>query len=91
VLILLAVSEKFEKIATVVKPLFSDLDRRRSIPLAEVAKVTGYPTSWLYTYAVDGTIPGARQAGPGKRWVFEREALERWWANLHAPKAGELE
>jgi hypothetical protein len=71
-----------------VKPLFSELDRRRRIPINEVAQVTGFTAWTLRQYALDGTIPGALQAGPGKRWNFDRDLLEAWWQEFNAPKTG---
>jgi excisionase family DNA binding protein len=66
-----------------IAPLISDLDRRRLIPLAEVAEVTGIDYQALRRYAIDGTIPGARQPGRGKQWLFERKALETWWQKFN--------
>ena len=71
-----------------VKPLFPELDRRRRIPINEVAQVTGFTAWTLRQYALDGTIPGARQAGPGKRLSFDRDLLEAWWQEFNAPKTG---
>jgi hypothetical protein len=73
-----------------VKPLFSELDRRRRIPINEVALVTGFTAWTLRQYALDGTIPGARQAGPGKRMSFDLDLLEAWWQEFNAPKEGGL-
>jgi excisionase family DNA binding protein len=60
-------------------PLFSEIDRRRLIPLNEVAKVTGLNRRTLTRYAKEGSIPGARQVGPGFNWFFDRQQLEKWW------------
>jgi hypothetical protein len=78
------------KSKVLIEPLFSDLDRRELIPLPEVAAKTGYTPSQLRIYAMDGTVPGARQAGKGKRWVFRREPLEKWWQQFNAPRPDEL-
>jgi hypothetical protein len=86
VLTILLVSKKSQ---VLIEPLFSDLDRRRRIPLAEVSEVTGFSQSQLRSYAIDGTIPGARQAALGKRWSFDRFLLEKWWQEFNAPKHGE--
>jgi excisionase family DNA binding protein len=67
-----------------VEPLFSFLDRRRLIPIGEVAQVTGLSVDVLRAYADDGTIPGARQAAGGKRRLFERTQLEAWWQQFNA-------
>jgi hypothetical protein len=72
VLQLLFVSKKSQ---VLVEPLFSDLDRRRRIPLAEASQVTGFAPSQLRLYAIDGTIPGGRQAAKGKRWTFQATNL----------------
>jgi hypothetical protein len=66
-----------------VEPLFSNLDRRRLIPLAEVAKITGIKA--LRTHAINGSVPGARQIGKGKkqRWYFDRILLENWWQQFN--------
>jgi hypothetical protein len=75
-----------KKSQVLVEPLFSELDRRRLIPLAEVAHRVGYTASQLRIYAINGTIPGGRQARKGKRWVFERDLLEAWWQDFNASK-----
>ena len=61
-------------------------DKRRLIPLAEVAKRTGIHWQTLRLAAIDGTIPGARQLAKGKRWYFERRELEKWWQDYNAPR-----
>ena len=76
-----------KKSQVLVEPLFSDLDRRRLIPLKEAAERTGYTISQLRIYAMNGTIPGGRQAAKGKRWVFERQLFETWWREFNEPKA----
>jgi hypothetical protein len=62
-----------------IPPLFSDLDRRRRIPLNEVAEVIGFDVRRLRRYAIEGIIPGAKQLGPRKHWTFDRHQLETWW------------
>jgi excisionase family DNA binding protein len=69
-----------------IQPLFSPLDRRRLIPIGEVAEVSGLSVDVLRAYADDGTIPGARQAKTGKRRLFERVALEQWWQEFNSPR-----
>jgi hypothetical protein len=69
-----------------VEPLFSPLDRRRLMPIGEVSLVSGLSVDILRAYADDGTIPGARQAKFGKRRLFERTALEKWWQEFNSPK-----
>jgi excisionase family DNA binding protein len=68
-----------------IRPLITDIrDKRRRIPLAEVAELLGIPTRKLWRYAKDGTIPGARQFGRRKGWAFERFQLETWWQEFNA-------
>jgi hypothetical protein len=66
-----------------IPPLFSELDRRRRIPLNELAAVIGFPVRQLRRYAIDGTIPGAKQIGPRKHWTFDRDQLEKWWQEFN--------
>jgi excisionase family DNA binding protein len=67
-----------------IRRLINDVDdRRRQIPLAEVAELLGIPTRKLWRYAKDGTIPGAKQFGPRKGWCFERDQLEAWWQQFN--------
>jgi len=71
-----------------IRPLITDIrDKRRRIPLAEVAAILGIPTRKLWRYAKDGTIPGARQFGPRKGWAFERDQLENWWQKFNTGNA----
>jgi hypothetical protein len=58
--------------AVLTEPLFSDLDRRRCILLVDVSEVTGFPPSQLRIYALDGTIPGGRQAALGLESRYSR-------------------
>ena len=68
-----------------IRPLITDIrDKRRRIPLAEVAQLLGIKTRTLRDYAKDGTIPGARQFGRHKEWAFERDQLETWWQKFNA-------
>jgi len=66
------------------KPLFSDL-----LSTNQAAKRIGCNPSRLRGYAVGGWIPGARQVGKHKRWLFDPVRLEKWWQNFNAPKPGE--
>ena len=66
-----------------IRPLIWKQDKRRRIPLAEVAQLIGLSTRKLRRYAMDGTIPGARQFGPRKEWSFERDRLETWWQEFN--------
>jgi len=59
------------------------------ISLREAAKLTGFSPEQLRLYAIDGTIPGGRQARKGKRWRFRRDLIEKWAQNFYAPKPGE--
>lgn len=72
-----------KKSQVLVEPLFSDLDRRELMSLAEVSRKTGFSMSQLRIYAMNGTIPGGRQARKGKRWFFKREPLEKWWQDFN--------
>lgn len=72
---------------TRVQPLFSVEDKRRRIPIAEVAEKLGYRIQTLRRYAIDGTIPGGRQAGPGKQYTFDRDRLEAWWQEFNQTPA----
>jgi predicted DNA-binding transcriptional regulator AlpA len=76
-----------------IRPLFGKTDKRRRIPLAEVAQLIGISTLKCRRYAIDGTIPGAIQFGPGKEWAFEKDQLEAWWQkfNRKFKPAGTLE
>jgi DNA-binding transcriptional MerR regulator len=60
------------------------------MPLSEVAKKTGFSNEQLRIYALKGIIPGARQVRKGKLWMFQREALEKWWQEFNAPRPEEL-
>jgi Helix-turn-helix domain len=66
-----------------IKPLFLPSDLRRRIPLYEVAQLIGLSTRKARRYAMDGTIPGARQFGRWKEWSFDRETLEAWWQEFN--------
>lgn len=68
-----------KKSQVLFEPLFSELDQRRLVPLIEVCKKLGWSEGRLRSYALDGTIPGGRQAGKGKPWTFDRDLLEEWW------------
>jgi hypothetical protein len=61
------------------------------ISLQEASELTGNSLSpdRLRGYALDGSIPGARQATKGKQWFFKRALFEKWWQNFNALKPGE--
>jgi hypothetical protein len=65
------------------KTLITTLDRRASIPLHEVSKVTGIPYNTLKGHAHRNLLPGVFQTG-GKwgTWRIKRTELEKWWSNL---------
>jgi hypothetical protein len=71
-------------------PLFGPLDHRRSIPLSEVAELTGFAVRTLQAMAKRGAIPGAFKAtGRNYRssdWRFHRDQLELWWSQQGQPK-----
>jgi hypothetical protein len=67
-----------------IQPLIRLTDKRRRIPLAEVARMLDIPTYKLRRYAKDGTIPGARQFGRRKEWAFDRYQLNDWWKKFNA-------
>jgi hypothetical protein len=64
--------------------LLDATDRRRSIPLSEVALLTGLGLRLLQTLAQRGLFPGAFKPTMGnyksKDWRVMREPLEAWWA-----------
>jgi hypothetical protein len=64
------------------KTLFSPLDKRRGVDLPELAELTGWKITTLREYANRGEIHGAMRGGKGRRWWFEREGVEKWWASL---------
>ena len=70
-----------------IQPLISELDRRRLIPLAEVAELTGIHWQTLRRAAIDGTVPGGRQIAKGKRIFFERAAINAWWEKFNRKEA----
>jgi hypothetical protein len=43
----------------------------------------------LRGYALDGSIPGARQVRKGKQWFFKELLFEKWWQEFNGPKPGE--
>jgi len=63
------------------KSLFSPLDKRKTVTMAELAELSGIPVTTLKHYVKRNEIFGAMKSGKG-RWRFEREALERWWQSI---------
>jgi hypothetical protein len=80
------VGKKFEKSIESSVPV---LEPQPLLSLREASRLTGYSPSQLRLYALDGTIPGGRQARKGKRWKFKKDLLERWVQTFNAPKPGE--
>jgi hypothetical protein len=73
------------------KDAVSVLEAEALINLREASRLTGYVffPDKLRAYAADGSIPGARQVGRGKQWLFKRELFQKWWQAFNAPKPGE--
>lgn len=67
-------------------PLISPLDGRKTLSLAEVAKILGIDTETARRDAMSGAIPGGFQRRPGGKWMFKRQALEKWWQKLGGQK-----
>jgi len=66
--------------------LLDELDGRKTVSIAEVAKALGCDTDTVRRDAISGAIPGAFQRKPGGQWRFRRSILEQWWAQQGMPK-----
>jgi hypothetical protein len=60
------------------EPLFPFSERRKRIPLTEIAKLTGYSAAALRSYAKKGFFEAA-QAAPRTQWYVERHSFELWY------------
>jgi hypothetical protein len=58
--------------------LFSFTERRKRIPLPELARLTGYSSACLRSYAKKGYFRAA-QAGPKTMWYVDRQSFEHWY------------
>ena len=65
--------------------LFSPLDGRKTVSIAEVAKALDCDTETVRRDAISGALPGAFQRKPGGQWRFKRDILEEWWAKQGMP------
>jgi excisionase family DNA binding protein len=66
-----------------MKTLFSSLDKRKIVNLVELAQATGIDKTTLYYWVRKGELPAFRHGnGRGRRWLFRREDIETWWANM---------
>jgi excisionase family DNA binding protein len=60
--------------------ILSPLDKRRSIGLAEAARVLGVPARTLRRHAAEGVVPGAFRIGKRRsHWRFRIDLLESWF------------
>jgi excisionase family DNA binding protein len=60
--------------------ILSPLDKRRSIGLAEAAKVLGIPARTLRRHAAEGAVPGAFRIGKRRsHWRFRTDLLTGWF------------
>jgi excisionase family DNA binding protein len=59
--------------------LFSPLDQRKTVSIAEVAEALGFDHETVRRDARTGAIPGGFQRKPGGQWRFKRSILEAWW------------
>jgi hypothetical protein len=60
--------------------ILSPLDKRRSIGLAEAARVLGIPARTLRRHAAEGAVPGAFRIGKRRsHWRFRTDILECWF------------
>ena len=68
--------------------LIDELDGRKTVSIADVAKALGCDTDTVRRDAISGVIPGGFQRKPGGQWRFRRSILEAWWAEQGLPKPG---
>ena len=60
--------------------ILSPLDKRRSIGLAEAARVLGIAPRTLRRHAAEGAVPGAFRIGKRRsHWRFRTDVLEGWF------------
>lgn len=53
----------------------------KPLRLREVAQLLGISTKTLYRWIQDASSPPFKRA-PGGMFLFQREAVERWYSNL---------
>jgi Helix-turn-helix domain len=67
--------------------ILSPLDKRRSIGLAEAARVLGIPPRTLRRHAAEGAVPGAFRIGKRRsHWRFRTDVLECWFERQGADR-----
>jgi excisionase family DNA binding protein len=59
--------------------ILSPLDKRRSIGVAEAARVLGIAPRTLRRHAAEGTIPGAYRCKRRSHWRFRLYLFECWF------------
>jgi len=64
--------------ANTQQSLFSFTERRKLIPVSEIAQLTGLPDSLLRTYARLGLYE-FKQAAPGRKIWIDRQSFEAWF------------
>ena len=57
--------------------LFSPLDKRKIIPIRELAELLDDHVDTIRRHVMQGIIPGGFQTG-GK-WKVRRSIVEKWW------------
>lgn len=67
-----------------VDRLFSELDHRQKLSIADLAKLAGFSYKQISTAVKRGLIPGAKRQDRGK-WKIPRDGAEYWWAHLERP------
>lgn len=64
--------------------LFPVGDKRKVLTLIELADLSGIKSTTLRNWVKVGAIPGAFRNTNNSRWLFRREDLESWWADLRS-------
>jgi excisionase family DNA binding protein len=62
--------------------LFPVDDNRKTLNIIELAELSGIKTTTLREWVSRKRIPGAFRITKDARWLFRREDLEKWWAEL---------
>jgi excisionase family DNA binding protein len=65
-------------------PLFPAGDKRKTLTLVELAELSGIRKTTLREWARLKQIPGAFRSTKYGRWLFRREDLEAWWADIRS-------
>ena len=69
--------------------ILSPLDKRRSIGLAEAARVLGIPARTLRRHAAEGAVPGAFRIGKRRsHWRFRTDLLTSWFERQGVGRKG---